>query len=332
MLLRSKHIPYPNEHSCRIHDPASYVRLRRQNAIGEVDGKRLDAILGIKDDGSSEVQSFRYPLDEGWTTEDAHIHCKSHSGAFEAAASIKSILPGPSMSSLLELDAVANAADREALAAYAKGDISTPPVIYKTFGHTSKDDNTDLSTMVFVASESTPDRIGDIIHASGWQLDSFTKNPVLMFGHDHGIPPIGKVVKVWIEGDKLLDMVQFDAQDPFAALIAGKYQRGFMSAQSVGFRPLEFHRNEASEGGYEFTKQELVEISMVAVPMHPMAVRKVLGERSFHMVVPEIINVPHTTVTSSSITSIAHTGEAPIAEALETQLSSILRKFRTEAQ
>ena len=38
--------------------------------------------------------------------------------------------------------------------------------------------------MRFVASDESVDRYGDIIRASGWQLDNFRKNPVLLFAHD----------------------------------------------------------------------------------------------------------------------------------------------------
>ena len=70
-------MPFESEHACRLKDPGQYDEFRRQNGIGDVDGKRLDAILGIKGDGedrTSEVQSFRYPLEENWTAEQARGH------------------------------------------------------------------------------------------------------------------------------------------------------------------------------------------------------------------------------------------------------------------
>ena len=67
-------MPFPGEHACRLKDPDQYVRFRRQNGIGEVDGKRIDGIIGVKKDGTSELQAFRYPLSEDWTESQARRH------------------------------------------------------------------------------------------------------------------------------------------------------------------------------------------------------------------------------------------------------------------
>ncbi len=49
----------------------------------------------------------------------------------------------------------------------------------------------------FVASDETPDRVGDIIKVSGWNLTNYKKNPVVLWGHDQAnTPPIGKAVNV----------------------------------------------------------------------------------------------------------------------------------------
>jgi hypothetical protein len=56
----------------------------------------------------------------------------------------------------------------------------------------------------FVASDETVDRYGDIIRASGWQLDNFRKNPVLLFGHQSGALPVGKVEPIAVEGTRLI--------------------------------------------------------------------------------------------------------------------------------
>ena len=37
--------------------------------------------------------------------------------------------------------------------------------------------------MEFVLSDETPDRLGDIIMAAGWDLSAFQKNPIALFGH-----------------------------------------------------------------------------------------------------------------------------------------------------
>ncbi len=50
--------------------------------------------------------------------------------------------------------------------------------------------------LTFIASDETPDRYGDVILVSGWQLENFRKNPVFLLGHDYGAPAIGRVGRI----------------------------------------------------------------------------------------------------------------------------------------
>lgn len=187
----------------------------------------------------------------------------------------------------LTLERVAREQDMEALEAYRKG-LAEPPVIYKSVTTMAQRSASDL--MLVVASEETPDRMGDVVRVEGWDLKAFKKNPVLLFMHNPLIPPIGTVPKVWVEGKQLLANIVFDEEDPLAALIKGKYERGVMRAVSVGFRPIEFARRSA-EGDlthetYEFTRQELLELSAVPIPAHPAALRKMMASAAFRILVP----------------------------------------------
>ena len=76
--------PYENEHSCRLQSPDKYKKFARKNCYAKSDGKCIDFIFGIKEDGKSEVQSMRYNKDE-WTEAEAKKHCDKHGGTFEAA-------------------------------------------------------------------------------------------------------------------------------------------------------------------------------------------------------------------------------------------------------
>lgn len=194
------------------------------------------------------------------------------------------------MDNIAVLESEIRQAELESLEKYRQGSIDAP-ILFRACGY-SKEDTAKkrAGPMVFVASEESPDRIGDVISVNGWELDAFRRNPVLMFGHDRSIPPIGNVPKVWAEGKQLLNTVAWDEEDSFARLIKGKYERRFMRAESVGFRALEFEENTSGKG-ITFTRQELLEISLVAVPMHPEALQKMLGSRRFSIVVPESIPV-----------------------------------------
>ena len=161
------------------------------------------------------------------------------------------------------------------------------PVIYRpfTFEKAVKDSE---GLMEFIASDESIDRMGDIIRAKGWKLNDFRKNPVFLWAHNSSAPPIGAVRRVMTEGTQLLASVEF-AETAFAQEIKGLFDGNFMRAVSVGFRPLEFNVIKTDDGGFdgfEFTKQELLELSAVPVPANPKALRKLYGE--FSMTVPDL--------------------------------------------
>lgn len=54
-------MPFPNEHAARQRDPSQFERMRRSSPEGFPSG--IDAIIGIKADGSSEIQSIRADRD-----------------------------------------------------------------------------------------------------------------------------------------------------------------------------------------------------------------------------------------------------------------------------
>jgi len=126
-----------------------------------------------------------------------------------------------------------------------------------------------------VGSSNVIDRMGEVIDQAGWSLKNYMKNPVILWGHNvhENRPPIGKALKVWVDGDKksasgkqkLMFKVKFDLQDNFAAEVYRKIKEGFLNTVSVGFIPLESEDNI-------FTKAELLELSVVPVPANPEAV------------------------------------------------------------
>mgnify|MGYP001606481952 FL=1 len=190
------------------------------------------------------------------------------------------------MVDIAKLEAEIRDEEKEALELYRKG-LAPAPTLYKPLGAIKAQEG---GIMTFIASEESEDRMGDIIKIDGWNLENFQKNPVFMFGHNHAMPPIGIVPRVWVEGKQLLHTVRWDEADEFAKAIKGKYERGFMRGISVGFRPIEFgQRKDSKSGGMEFAKQELLEISAVAVPAHPIAIMRSLGDRQFYIPMPALI-------------------------------------------
>ncbi len=77
-------MPYPNEHACRLETPDKYKSFARENCGQKHDGKCIDVIYGIPEEGGSEIQALRYKTDI-WTEDAARNHCKSRDGSFEPA-------------------------------------------------------------------------------------------------------------------------------------------------------------------------------------------------------------------------------------------------------
>lgn len=187
---------------------------------------------------------------------------------------------------LMEAEKWQRDADLEDLEGYRHGTRAAPTIYRAGTLKVAEGD----APMVFIASDEEPDRHGDTIAVDGWDLKAFNSNPVFLWLHGldpmHQLP-IGRVPKVWNEGKQLLSAVQWDKDDAFAAEVHGKYQRGFLKAVSVGFRPLEFEEIKPESGkksmmpSIAFKLQELLEISAVPVPANPRALQKTLygGQR-----------------------------------------------------
>lgn len=126
----------------------------------------------------------------------------------------------------------------------------------------------------FVLSDETVDRYGDIIEAKGWDLRDFKKNPIALFGHQSSFP-IGTWSNVRVEGTRLIGTLKLAAKgtsDRINELI-GLVEQGVLRAVSVGFRPLENEPIDSKQpyGGQRYTKQQLLETSLVSVPANPAA-------------------------------------------------------------
>lgn len=144
-------------------------------------------------------------------------------------------------------------------------------------------------------SDEKPDRMGDIIRLGGWKLEHYKQNPVILWGHGAGIDsvadePIGRTLDVRVQKDGLYGDILFAAEESDrAARIYRLAKSGFISAGSVGFRPLktqhvqdEDERSKLGLGrfGVIFEETELLEFSLVAVPANPNALQQSLKSGS----------------------------------------------------
>lgn len=148
--------------------------------------------------------------------------------------------------------------------------------------------------------ENQENSYGFSILTEGIDLTRFMKNPVMLSDHwNSNWNVIGKWNNVKKEGAILTGLPEFDTEDTDAAVIAGKVERGFINACSMG---IVFDRENLSViGGKVFlTKCELVEVSVVPVPSNANSVRlmhqdgKVMDEKEIQelslSVIPGIKN------------------------------------------
>ena len=127
----------------------------------------------------------------------------------------------------------------------------------------------------FVLSDESVARDNHIIKTSGWQLDNYRANPVVLLGHDDSTPPIARTVEIGAVGSQLLATAEFPDADvyPLGDTIYRMLKGGFMNAASVGWLPLEWKaaNDRKRPGGLDFSRQELLEWSVVSVPSLPSA-------------------------------------------------------------
>jgi HK97 family phage prohead protease len=132
----------------------------------------------------------------------------------------------------------------------------------------SKQDRGPARTYRFVVSTDTVDRSNDTIDQSGWDLKSYRRNPVVLAFHDASNWPVGKATKIGVEGGKLVAEVLF-ADTHEGRKAQALVDAGMLKATSVGFLPTESKMSMERKGGYDFTKQQLMEFSVVPVPANP---------------------------------------------------------------
>ena len=121
--------------------------------------------------------------------------------------------------------------------------------------------------LVAIASTENEDRLGDVVLASGWDLRSFKKNPVLLFAHNYTQPPIGLAKNIKVEGKKLMFEPVFHGITELSRQVKQLYEEGIMKAFSVGFIAKELDEKNSNI----ITKSELLEISAVPVPANAEA-------------------------------------------------------------
>jgi len=241
------YMPYANEHSCRLISPTEFEEFRRQNNWKQIDGKRVDAIWGIRN-GGSELQAIRYSKDV-WTSADARSHCSAQDGILFEPASGPQIREG----------------NMTHVSKFVRPEIK---ILDKGAGIISA-----------VVSTESVDRDGDIIRQGYWDLDHFKTHPILLSSHNYrGLTnQIGHWTDMGVKDNKLVGEAQYylkagNQEADWGFVLASKG----MAAFSVGFVPDMSKAKQIEANGnlsYEFQGQELLEVSQVTVPSNADALQ-----------------------------------------------------------
>lgn len=141
--------------------------------------------------------------------------------------------------------------------------------------------------VLFVASTAASDRMGDIVDQS-WVLDNYRGNPVVLVDHHYSVEAVvGRGAVSMVDGALALEVVAWSAK-PTAQAVRQDVEDGIVSAVSVGFRPgrsvarssLPADDPRRAERGDVFMDNELLEVSIVAVPANPEALIAAKAARS----------------------------------------------------
>lgn len=118
-------------------------------------------------------------------------------------------------------------------------------------------------------------RDGHTVSVQGFDLTGFNANPVFLWAHDSDEPPIGRVVNLERQNGVMRGSVEYMDADlsPFADMIFRMVKKRFINATSISWLPLEwkFSTDRTRQGGIDFIKEDLLEISQVPVPAQATA-------------------------------------------------------------
>lgn len=124
----------------------------------------------------------------------------------------------------------------------------------------------------FIISTDAIDRQGEVVDQDGWDFSNWMSNPVILDSHKYETiddiigKGIGKPYRV--QNGWAID-IQF-ADTSRGQLAKRLVDSGMLKTVSVGFRSLQ---RKPDGGVMRHVKQELLEVSLVAIPANPQAIR-----------------------------------------------------------
>ena len=139
--------------------------------------------------------------------------------------------------------------------------------------------DTKNNTVEGVFSAQVEDRQGEIVVQSGWLLDNYLKNPIVLWAHKSDEPPIAKMLEIGVNAgtNQLEGKMQFAVSEyPFAQTIFNLIVGGYQKAFSAGFINNKYEIDQENDKVY-LLENELLEMSVVPVPANQLALAKSKG-------------------------------------------------------
>lgn len=128
---------------------------------------------------------------------------------------------------------------------------------------------TDAKRYDIIASTARVDRMNDVIDQQ-WELGPYKARPVVLYGHDSSVLPVGGCLSIGVTGGALKATLAFATADSndLAGSVQASVDAGLTSGISVGFRPLEW---KWIDDGFSirFLRSELLELSWCSIPANP---------------------------------------------------------------
>lgn len=132
--------------------------------------------------------------------------------------------------------------------------------------------DTESNRLHIVATTDTVDRDSERILPRSLEKDFayYKENPVVLFGHDHRIPAVGKMTDHAFSDEQMKMEIEFAVEDnPLARMLWGLYSKEYMRMSSIGFIPLEWTDDEQmkmeGQKGLTYLRAEIIELSLVNV-------------------------------------------------------------------
>lgn len=207
----------------------------------------------------------------------------------------------------------------------------TDDIVWK---HTGRQTDDDVDGLEFTMSDGSIDRAGDVIDPAGWKVG---RHIPALYGHDGHRLPIGKWTNVKVVKGQLTGKLQLaeEGTSAFTDAVRKLLRQKMIDSCSVGFRPLEKEplsdQSDPFFGPFKFTKQELLECSLVAVPANPNAtIRRALDQIPLDIRRQLVAVSGETVLKSGSTTFAAVSGLTPSRDKTKMSITERIQQVQDE--